>query len=501
MNTTFNLALLGAGYWGKNLARVFHSLGVLKIICDKSPIILDQNRALYPDIHTTSDFEDVLENPDINAVAIATPSELHYSLARKALAAGKHLYVEKPLALTRDQGQELTLLAKAQGKVLFVGHILQYHPALKKIKEMLHKGELGRLQYVYSHRLSLGKIRREENILWSFAPHDISVILSLVNEEPNFITAIGNSFLHPKLEDTTCTHLKFPSGVGAHIFVSWLHPFKEHKLVIVGDRQMVVFDDTAPINSKIILFPHKIFWKNGTPIPEKKDGIAIDLQENWEEPLLTECKAFLDAINGKPYVTDGDESVRVLSVLEKAQQSLGLKTEEPTAKDDFFVHESSYVDSGCDIGSGTKIWHFSHILKNSTIGKNCNIGQNVVIGPNGKIGNNVKVQNSVSIYDGVLLEDNVFCGPSCVFTNVINPRSAISRKNEYNTTLIRTGATIGANATILCGITIGKHAFIGAGAVVTNDVPDYALVYGNPGKIQGWVNEAGQKTPKPELTP
>ena len=160
---------------------------------------------------------------------------------------------------------------------------------------------------------------------------------------------------------------------------------------------------------------------------------------------------------------------------------------------DVFVHESSYVDEGCEIGSGTKIWHFSHVMTGARIGARCNIGQNVVISPQVTIGNNVKIQNNVSVYTGVILEDDVFCGPSMVFTNVINPRSSVSRKDEYRTTLVKRGASIGANATVVCGHTIGAFAFIGAGAVITKDVPDYALIVGNPGRVSGWMCECGVK--------
>src|ERR1700754_2374154 len=159
----------------------------------------------------------------------------------------------------------------------------------------------------------------------------------------------------------------------------------------------------------------------------------------------------------------------------------------------YFVHESSYVDEPCEIGEGTKIWHFSHVMSNSRIGRRCNIGQNVVVSPQVTIGDNVKIQNNVSIYTGVILEDDVFCGPSMVFTNVINPRSHVSRKDEYRETLVKRGASIGANVTVVCGHTIGRYAFIGAGAVVTKDVPDYALIIGNPGRIAGWVCECGVK--------
>ena len=163
------------------------------------------------------------------------------------------------------------------------------------------------------------------------------------------------------------------------------------------------------------------------------------------------------------------------------------------ADKDYFVHESSYVDEPCEIGKGTRIWHFSHIMKNSKIGENCNIGQNVVISPNVVLGNNVKIQNNVSVYTGVICEDDVFLGPSCVFTNVINPRAFIERKDEYKKTIVKKGASIGANATIVCGYNIGEYAFVGAGAVVTKDVPDYALVIGTPARVVGYVCKCGNK--------
>lgn len=159
----------------------------------------------------------------------------------------------------------------------------------------------------------------------------------------------------------------------------------------------------------------------------------------------------------------------------------------------YFIHESSYVDEACEIGAGTKVWHFSHIMSDVIIGESCNLGQNVVISPHVRLGNNVKIQNNVSVYTGVVCEDNVFLGPSCVFTNVINPRSHINRRNEYKSTLVKEGASIGANATIVCGHTIGRYALIGAGAVVTKDVPDYGLVVGVPGRLVGWVCKCGER--------
>jgi len=383
-----------------------------------------------------------------------------------------------------------------------VGHLLWYHPVVIKLKEMLDKGELGRIRYIYSNRLNLGKLRREENVLWSFAPHDISVILGLAGEMPESVRAQGGNFLHQKIADTTVTLLNFASGIRAHIFVSWLHPFKEQKLVIVGEKQMAVFDDTAPWEEKLILYPHTIDWMENIPVAHKAEGQQVIVKQ--DEPLRAECTHFLDCMISRDIPrTDGEEGLRVLKILNASQTSLELERKIIIKQDIFSsgvkwtAHETAIVDEDVEIGSGTKIWHFSHIIKGSKIGKNCNISQNVVVGPNAIIGNNCKIQNNVSVYEGVVLEDNVFCGPSMVFTNVYNPRSEFPRKSEYKKTLVKRGATIGANATIVGGVTIGCYAFVGAGAVVTKEVPDFALVVGNPARQIGWMSRYGEQIALP----
>jgi UDP-2-acetamido-3-amino-2,3-dideoxy-glucuronate N-acetyltransferase len=350
----------------------------------------------------------------------------------------------------------------------------------------------------------MGLIRTEENILWSFAPHDISVMLHLLGEEPIKSTAEGSSYLTPGVVDVTMSRLTFKSGVTGHIFVSWLHPSKEQKFVVVGSEGMAVFDDTS--TEKLKLFPHKVDWTNRIPTAVKETAVTMELEQT--EPLKEECKSFLDSIATRvPPPSDGAEGLRVLRVLDSCQKSLESRrssdlleaipdrhASEKKAADakDYFAHESAYVDEPCSIGKGTKIWHFSHIMKGATIGENCNLGQNVVISPEVTLGNNVKIQNNVSVYTGAVIEDDVFLGPSCVLTNVTNPRSQINRKQMYETTTIRRGATIGANATIVCGVTIGRYAFVSAGAVVTNDIPDYALVKGVPAKQVGWMSRHGQ---------
>lgn len=515
------LALIGCGYWGKNIARNLYELGVLEIICDKDNNILEFLADKYPKTKITTSIEDVLNSKNIDAVVIATPPATHYDIVKKGINSGKDIFVEKPLALNANEGRELRDLALNNNKILMVGHILHYHPAVKKLKELIKKGSLGKLEYIYSNRLNIGKLRTEENILWSFAPHDISVILSLVEDEPIEIKASGGCYLNKAIYDTTMTAISFKNGVKSHIFVSWLHPYKEQKLVVVGSKAMAVFDDMS--KEKLCLYEHKIEWVNGKiPVAQKVPHKVISIEDS--EPLKEELTHFLKCveIRQKP-LTDADEALKVLEVLEKAEDLLKIlpvngieynegaspvkerrfefpviarRPEGPTKQPQYYAHETAVIDQNVKIGKNTKIWHFSHILKNSRIGKNVIIGQNVSIGPDVVIGNNVKIQNNVSVYKGVTLEDDVFCGPSAVFTNVTNPRAFIERKNEFKKTIVRKGATIGANATIICGNEIGKYALVAAGAVVSKNVPSYAIYAGVPAKAKGWVCRCGSPLKK-----
>ena len=489
------VAVIGCGYWGQNLVRVFHSLGSLQLICDPLPEGRQTAAGIAPAVPIVEHFDDVLRT-DIDAVVIATPAVTHSQLTIKALAAGKHVFVEKPLAVSVQEGEEIVKLAESRSKIVMVGHILTYHPAVARLKQFIDTGELGKILYINSHRLNFGKIRREENILWSFAPHDISTILMLLHETPSELTCSGGEYIQAGIYDLTLTTLDFASGVKAHIFVSWMHPFKEQKLVVIGDKKMAVFDDTSA--EKLVIYPHTIEWHHRTAVTHKMERQVVEIDST--EPLVAEALHFLDCIRtSRTPLTDAAEGLRVLRILSASEESLkqnGASVRIGTSKKSHpshFVHSSSVIDPGVQVGEGTKIWHFTHILSNSKIGKHCVISQNVMIGPDVTIGDNVKIQNNVSVYKGVTLESDVFCGPSVVFTNVVNPRSAISRKSEFRETLVRTGASLGANATILAGVTIGRFAFVGAGAVVTKNVPDYGLVTGNPARIQGWMCECGVK--------
>lgn len=492
-----NIAIIGSGYWGKNLVRNFNELESLHTICDSNDNILAQFKEQYPHINTCIAFNEVLKNDEITGIAIATPAETHHTLAKEALLAGKHVFVEKPLTLEEDHARELIELANRKGLVLMVGHLLQYHPVFIALKDMAASGELGKIDYIYSNRLNLGKIRREENILWSFAPHDISMLLTLAGEMPEAVIATGGNYLHKEIADVTTTHLEFPSGLQAHIFVSWLHPFKEQKLVVVGNKKMAVFDDTQPWEDKLLIYPHQINWEGNVPVPDKAEAERVEVPQS--EPLRSECAHFLSAMaNNSQPLTDGLEGLNVLKVLRSAQRSMDNagKREILTSKQQpssIKIHPSTEIDENVSIGEGTNIWHFSHVLPGTTIGRDCKIGQNVMIGPDVKIGDGCKLQNNISVYKGVTLENDVFCGPSMVFTNVHNPRSHTPRMNEIRETLVKRGASLGANCTIVCGNSIGKNAFVGAGAVVTKAVPDHAIVVGNPATQQGWICECGIK--------
>lgn len=490
------VAVVGCGYWGKNLVRNFHELGALTLLCDADEETLARLSQQFG-VRTALSFSDVLIDPEVDAVAIATPAESHGRLVREALAAGKDVFVEKPLALSPEEGRSLTALAAEKKRVLMVGHLLHYHGAVRRLKELVSSGELGRVRYIYSNRLNLGKIRREENILWSFAPHDVSVILSLASENPESLACQGGNYLHARIADVTVSTLSFASGLRAHVFVSWLHPYKEQKLIVVGDKKMAVFDDVEPVE-KLRLYPHAIEWHQGLPLPIKADAEPVAFDRS--EPLREECAHFLECVARRTTpLTDAQEGLRVLETLAALQESLdrggATVTLAPRRGLAYFVHPSAAVDEPCEIGEGTKIWHGAHLSRNCSVGKGCTLGQNVFVAEGVRIGNNVKIQNNVAVYEGVELADDVFCGPSMVFTNVLNPRSHVSRRHEFRKTRIGRGATLGANCTIVCGHDIGEYAFVGAGAVVTKDVPAYALVVGNPARPVGWMCRCGERLP------
>ena len=311
---------MGCGYWGQNLARNLHQMGHLACVCDESPQVLESVKASYKGVRTFRSFDRVLEDPRVKAVALAAPAAQHYVLARKCLRAGKDVFVEKPLALRIPEAEELVSLAERRQRVLMVGHILEYHPAIRKLKEFVDAGDLGEIHYIYSNRLNLGKVRKEENILWSFAPHDISVILLLLGSFPEWAATTGQSYLQHDVADVTMTSLAFPGKAKAHIFVSWLHPFKEQKLVVIGSRKMALFDDVAR-EGKLKIFDKGIEWRNGEPVIRQTAESTLFFPE--VEPLREELRHFVDCVRTRRRPqTDGPNGLRVLRVLDACQRSI-----------------------------------------------------------------------------------------------------------------------------------------------------------------------------------
>ncbi len=319
--TNVRVAVIGAGYWGRNLVRNFARLGALRAICDSNAEVRDRLGAAHPEARTYADPEAIFADPAIDAVAIATPAVTHGALARAALAAGKHAFVEKPLCLDLAEGPRLAAAARARRLTLMVGHVLLYHPAFVALAETVRHGTLGELRYLYSNRLSLGKIRREENALWSFAPHDISMMLALTGQVPRRVTAGGGTYLSPTVADTTLSYMEFENGLQGHIFVSWLHPYKDHRMVIIGGEAMAEFHDSVAGPDKLRLYRHQVGW-NGE-IPEVNCADAEPIPYGTDEPLALECQHFLDCVvHGGTPRSDAAEGLRVLAVLDACQQSL-----------------------------------------------------------------------------------------------------------------------------------------------------------------------------------
>jgi UDP-2-acetamido-3-amino-2,3-dideoxy-glucuronate N-acetyltransferase len=490
------VCVIGAGRWGRNHIKTLHDMGFLGGIVEKSAKVRKEMAVQYPDKETFEDLKQALQK-GFDGYVVATPAETHFAIAEEILKNKKHVLVEKPITLTAKDAVILSNLAEKNRVNLMVGHVMLFHPAIRKIKELIENGKIGKLEYIYSNRLNLGTVRKEENILWSFAPHDISIFQHLIGKRPIEVVSRGGAFIQPHIHDSTMTVLTYPDNLVGHIFVSWLHPFKEHRLVVIGSKGMLSFEDSA---EKILYFYEKgIDWVKGEPV--KREGPTETIPFGSDMPLSEELAYFTGHLDGSPIeIANAQNAVDVLSILECATQSLmGGSAVHPKAdiqdSKPYYIHPTALVDDPVEIGEGTKIWHFSHVQSGSVIGAGCSLGQNVNVGNNVRIGKKVKIQNNVSIYEGVELEDYVFCGPSMVFTNIKQPRSEFPQRGAefYFKTRVKKSASLGANCTIVCGTTIGQYAFVGAGSVVTKDVPDFALVVGNPAKFLSWVCKCGHK--------
>jgi len=323
-----NLAIAGVGAWGKNLLRNFYNLsgGRMVLVCDQDENRLTYAKSNYVGLDTTTSYNDILKREDIEAVILATPPADHFKMAMSAIDAGMDVFVEKPLVLSVSDGEKLVEAAEKANCILMVGHIMVYHPATIFLKSQIDSGELGRVYYLYASRVNLGKVREIENALWSFAPHDISIILYLLEKDPVRVTATGSAYLQPGIEDVTFTTLHFGDGAMAHIHVSWLDPHKDRKLVVVGSKKMAVFDDSQA-SEKIRLYDKGVATRQdyetyGEYLSIRTGDIRIP-QIKSSEPLAEECRHFLHCIEKRERPrSDGVEGLRVLRVLDAAQKSL-----------------------------------------------------------------------------------------------------------------------------------------------------------------------------------
>ncbi|MBD3185111.1 hypothetical protein GF312_22710 [Candidatus Poribacteria bacterium] len=322
-----NIGITGLGYWGPNLLRNFNQLNEcrVKTCCDLDAESLNKVKAMYPDIDITKDFSSLLQDSDIDAVVIATSAVTHHKLAKQAITAGKHVYVEKPLTLNVDDAEELVSLAKEKNVKLMVGHLMEYHPAVEMLKNLIQDGELGDLYYLYSQRVNLGKIRKDENALWSFAPHDLSIIMYLLETDPVNVCARGQAYLQPDIEDVVFVNVFFPNKVMAQVQLSWLDPHKIRRTTIVGNKKMAVFDDMEP-TEMVRVYDKGVDNGNYSTFGE---SLSLRFGEvkipyiKMVEPLRLECQHFIDCIkNDTTPRSDGKDGLRVVKLLQAAQKSL-----------------------------------------------------------------------------------------------------------------------------------------------------------------------------------
>jgi predicted dehydrogenase len=320
-----NVGVVGLGYWGPNLARNFAAIAGCRVswLCDASEQALARLAQSFPDARTTGAIEELLEDPALDAVVLATPVPTHAELAARVAAAGKHCFVEKPLATSAVDAERAVAAAERAGTILMVGHLLEYHPAVARLKELLDAGELGSLYYLYGNRQNLGKLRADENALWSLGAHDVSVALHLIDEEPSECVAHGRSFVREGVEDVVFCYLRFPSGIVAHLHLSWLDPHKERRLTVVGARRMATFDDMQ-LEGKLTVYD-KGFDEDVRSWGEyiARSGEIFSPQISSVEPLRVECEHFVECVRtGARPRSDGHSGLRVVRVLEQLQRSL-----------------------------------------------------------------------------------------------------------------------------------------------------------------------------------
>ncbi len=313
--TKKQVCVIGGGRWGQNHIKTLHGMGNLAGIVEANPERLRELLSLYPGTEGFGSVESALERK-FDAYTIAAPAPLHYEIAKRLLEKGQHVLIEKPMTLSSETAQELVDLAERNGAQIMVGHVMLFHPAIIKIKELIDSGKIGKLHYIYSNRVNLGTVRTEENVFWSLSPHDVAIFDYLIGKPASSIMAKGEKFLQKDVYDSTIVHLSYPDNIHGHIFASWLHPFKEHRIVVIGSKGMLTFEDSSK-EKNIILHNKHIDFVNG--IPQKSESPDEIISYDKQQPLTEELKYFVDNLDGQIKIADGKSGVEVVRVLEKVQ--------------------------------------------------------------------------------------------------------------------------------------------------------------------------------------
>lgn len=493
MTLRSDIILVGLGRWGANIHRTLQSKGLCTITVD--PVI--GCGAEYTTLSTA-----LLHHSKL-AVIIATPPHTHFPLAKEALQAGRYVLVEKPMCVSVEEAEELSELSEGR---LMVDHLLMHSSPHRRLLRLCKDGVIGRLRRVKMTRFNFGTVRKHENVLWSLLAHDVSLLLGLFTGAVKDVRCVGQAVVTEGVEDYVDVSVRFDDGCIGQVEGAWMHPYKERRAVVYGESGCLVLNEW--FHSEKGVEKGGLRWykwsattreagvdieKKEMPLPEMDEetaGLHKEALRNVIEHFWR-CSQGLERIS-----SDADAGLGVVRVLSAATQSLksnGIATQVArrpcTADNGAYIHPSATVDSGAMVGAGCKVWHYSHLMGTCTVGSNVSIGQNVFIGASVRIGSGCKIQNNVSVYGGVTVEEEVFLGPHCAFTNVKRPRAFT--KGVLEGTVVRRGATVGANATVVCGVTLGEYCLVGAGSVVTRDVERFAVVVGNPARRVGWVGKDG----------
>jgi len=564
------IGIIGLGYWGPNLVRVFDSLpdARVTVVCDRDPRRRTELWASYPGVCCVGTSDELFTSGLVDAVVIATPTATHFELARAALTRGFHTFVEKPLARTAAQCEELAELAESRGLTLMVGHVYLFTAAVAKLAEIIAAGELGEIRSISAARNNLGPVRSDVNALWDLAPHDLSIILHLLGEKPDSVNCQGLATLNPDVQDICMLTMHFPSGIMATVHSSWLHPTKVRQMTIVGDRGMAQFDDMQPLD-KINVFDSgmdRSMDGDLSPAFRCRAGAATTRDLIHQEPLLAECAHFVGCVaSGKIPRSDARTALDVVQVLAAADRSLhagggrisllaprdvpgsrrrwasrpsrvvgrhsfrpppGLiatrisPPHEPTRSqaaplladlmeprgstwdadarvgyradrgegggslqlgDGARLRSGTVIYDGSEIGTGLQTGHNVVIREENCIGDDVSIWSNTVVDYGCRVGDRVKIHCNNYIPQYTVIEDDVFIAPGCSFANDVHPGCSCSA--TMRGPVLRRGARIGAGCTILPGVEVGEFALVGAGSVVTRDVPPHTVVAGSPARV------------------